>query len=538
MSNRKSKRQIANRCEEGIEVPEQSSAAQASANPSLSLAWKQLDGSAYFFLVICVISQAATILISWPVWQVRTAPPNLPWIAATPQIAVGVLLLISLGLVLITPKRFGMSIHLLVLFAAMFMDQFRCQPQILSVTFLMGACVWKPVRRLCVWYLVSMWLWAGIHKVVSPDWFEQVSFKLLNGTGLNALKFHYAFAWLVAISEIGLGVLAWFRPKLGAMGCVSLHVGITIFLLIIGWNYSVLPWNICTAIVGAWLLWNCHNASLIGSNAQKKTESKQDSLPLSVLPFPGSGWEKVAVAALLIIPGGLYLGLVRHCFTHSLYSANLPIAAMTRKNGDVETLESWEELGVPFPNERKAYIDYFALTAKPGEKLHIREPRKLVEGGYFLAKRTGVPIQIAEDQFFEGRNSDVNEMVEVSGVAADSPRKIFLLEKANATLLKRSEGAMIYAVKFDPDNFDSAALKFLDGLPNLEQVQLQDCEIVDGELKWLSGFNNLVGIGLNNTAISDAGLLNLKDLPKLEFINCDGTAITSDGLRKIGIIYE
>jgi len=493
------------------------------AGPNFGDSPQRMPRGSYVCLVICVLSQVATILISWPAWQIREMPPNLPWISSTPQFPTGVILLVSLAFVLISPKKFGLAIHLAILALAILMDQFRCQPQVLAIAFMMAGCVWISARRICVWYLVSMWFWAGAHKTVSPDWFSQVSYNLLSGTTLDAKHLHYGFAWVIAVSELALGILAWLKPKIAGVICIALHVGIAIFLYVIGWNYSVLPWNICTAIVGCWLLWSYKS---LASNTTDQSNRR--------LPIPASHWQRSAIAALLILPIGLYFGIVRHCFAHALYSGNLPIALVTRPDG-VEVLESWKQVRLPFPNEKKAYLDFFASTANAGEKLHIREPRRFVAGGYYLAKGRGVIQPITEQHFFETRTSPLADGIEVAGFAVDNPRDIYLLQLANSTLMKRSEGEMIYAVKFDPANFDPASLELLSGLPNLEQVQLGNCKIVDADLKWLAGFPKLYGIGLSDTSITDAGLLNLKDVPNLSVIEHEGTSISDAGLIAIGV---
>ncbi len=491
-------------------------------------AWSQLEGHNYIFLVVCVVAQAATILITWPAWQVRQSLPNLPWLASAPQFPVGEILLVSLVVVLISPKKLGVTIHLGILGISILMDQFRCQPQVFAIAFMTAACVWPTARRLCVWFLASMWLWTSIHKFASPDWFGTVSFKLLDSAGLNAAGLHVGFASIVALNELALGIAAVLRPKIAAIGCVAIHVGIAIFLFLIGWNYSVLPWNICTAIVGAWLLWNYDSMS------DAAPSRKKASNPFFRLPIPSAVSGKIAIAILLLVPAGLYFGWVRHCFTHALYSGNLPIGLVTRQN-ETEVLESWKQLRFVFPNERKSYLDYFVLTAQPGDKLHIHEPRKFVTGGYFLLERHGLAKKITREHFFKPQVLLDGETVEVEGVACDDPRKIFHLLEANATLLKRSENEMVYAIKFDPETFDRTSLELIDGLPNLEQIQLSNCQIADEDLKWLSGFPKLTGIGFNGTPITDAGLLNLLDVPNLIMIEHENTDITDVGLIQIGV---
>ena len=477
---------------------------------------RQIGAQAYFFLVVCVIAQLMTILISWPAWQVREQPVNLPWIAGTPQFPTGILLIGSLVVALITPRKFGVAFHLLVLAVAIEMDQFRCQPQILSVALLTSACVWPAIRPIGVWFLIAMWTWAGLHKLLSPDWLGRVPYRLLSNYPIHAQDLYFVFAIFVAVSEILLGIVAWFKPRIAIVFCIGLHFGIVIFLLLIGWNFSVIPWNLCTAIVGSWLLWKM---SVEGAR----------------IKLPEMTWGKVAVAVLLLLPIGFYFGWVRHCFAHVLYSGNLPKGVITRRYM-LEPLDSWKALRIPFPNVQRAYRDYFAATAAPGEKLHIHEPRPALSSHFYVMTRGRSVREISEKEFFDPVADNVGGVADrVGGVAHDDPRKLFQLELGHAKLLKRSEEGMIYAVSFEPEYFRPELLEILDGLPNLEQIQLQDCDVVDDDLKHLAGLRKLVGIGLNRTRISDAGLKHLKGLPILSVIEHENTQITEAGLLDLGL---
>ena len=151
---------------------------------TIQLGPSQIGWTNFCCLLLCIAAQACTIWISWPAWEFRPLVdqtiPNLPWIAGTPQFSTGVLLLVSLGLAAISPKRFGLMFHLGLLFLSIAMDQFRCQPQVIAIALMMAACVWPAARRICVWYLIAMWTWAGIHKLFSPDWFGPVTGYLLS----------------------------------------------------------------------------------------------------------------------------------------------------------------------------------------------------------------------------------------------------------------------------------------------------------------------------------------------------------------------
>jgi hypothetical protein len=458
------------------------------------------DRASYIFLVICVLAQLATIFITWPTWQVREFPVNLPWIAGAPQMPMGVLLALSLLLVLVAPrKKFGMPLHLIVLFVAIAMDQFRCQPQVLSITVLMMACVWKPIRQLCIWYLISMWLWTGIHKLISPDWFGHSSVNLLKRLQLiNPYHYNVHFAVIVAASEIGLGVLAFLRPRIAAFFCVALHAGITIFLCKVNWNQSVWPWNLCTAIVGAWLL---YNASVT---------------PPKIIQKPNSKWQLAVLFAILVVPAGFYFGIVRNCFAHVLYSDHLPVAAITRGPGKVELLNGWNDFAFPFPRDKAAFVAYLKASGKPGEKLHVLEPRKLVKGGYFELDANGQVKEIDEPTFFASKANTT------PGIGCDDPRAVLKLELADVSMRKRELRSMIFAAVFEPEKFTPDLLECLRGLPNVEEIQLEGCQIRDEDVRKLVVLPKLKRVGLSDTPITPEGLRHLKKVKSLEAFHYRG----------------
>lgn len=379
------------------------------------------------------------------------------------------------------------------------------------------------MRRVGVWFLVVMWFWAGLHKLLSPDWMGHVSFRLLSNDPIRSRDMYDVFAFFVAASEIGLAVLAILKPRWGAYACVALHVGITVFLLLIRWNFSVIPWNLSTALVGAWLLWSA------------STDNVRLRLPEHV-------WGKVTIGVLLLIPIGFYFGWVRHCFAHVLYSDNLPKAVITHANPnaqnsshgyfgqeEIELLKSWKTLNVPFPNVQQAYRDYFIASANPGDKMHILEPRKALSSHYYKLTDRRTIKELTAKEFFELRPNTLR------GVAYDDQRKLFQLELGGATLKKRSEDEMIFAIRFDPEKFKPEMLQLLDGLPNLEEIQLAGCDLHDDDLKPIGQLRKLVGIGLSDTPITDRGLEHLKELPILVIIEHDNTQITDAALKQLNV---
>jgi hypothetical protein len=306
--------------------------------------------SRYWAAAIGAAAQAATLAVTWPLWQVRDSPPHLP-LVDVPQIPFGIMLAVSLIIVFMRP-RFGVRLHVVLLAASFVFDQWRVQPQAIGIAVLMLATVesWGPAIGKS--YLISMWLWSGLHKLLSPDWFGQASWDLLQSLPIDPQSWHWPFAISIACSELTLGMFAIVRPRWAAVGCALLHFGIALFLSpwVHDWNASVIPWNVCMAIVGSWILW-CAPAFREQSKA-----------------------ELVAAAILLLAPLGFYAGLVDHSLAHVLYSENVPYGVVTTNEG-TRRIPRYGSFRVPFPHTRRAIRQYFAATAQPGSKLQIVDPR-------------------------------------------------------------------------------------------------------------------------------------------------------------------
>lgn len=484
----------------------------------------------YAMLVTMVLAQIATLIITWELWQFRSSDatfPNLPWFGSPPQFDYALLLIASLVGLLVWPGRWGWSIHLVILAAAIGSDQIRCQPQILSPLLLINACLFPKTKSISVWFLIAMWSWAGIHKLLSPDWTGEVTYYMLLRDAFawgnfHLWDYHHLIALMIGLGEITLALVAWKRPQTAAPICFSMHLGIAVFLILIDWNFSVLPWNICTAIVGTWLLWTT-------------------GPPKTPIGFPSSWQGRAVVALLLLTPVGFYFGWMRHSLCHVLYSANFPDAVITSQNGP---LICWaiEELRVPFPHERKSYLDLFELTGDPGDTLHIKEYRPGLMGDeYFVLTPQHTAQSITRQQFFD------TAIKTTDAIAFDDRRNLFQLDKlfhqSNSKLnvddskigrvLKRDANAMAWAIQFSPSAYERRWLALVAGLPNLEQIQLSGCDVTDDDLQSVSHLTRLKGIGLQGTSVTDAGLLHLRDLPDLNYIDHEQTRITPSAVQDL-----
>lgn len=473
-----------------------------------------------WLLILAILSQLATLVVTLPTWQVRSSPPNLP-LFDLPQIPLLWLILIFASA--IVPwwlRRIGSWIHLAVLVLACVWDQFRIQPQFyFGWVFIYAAAdssassaIREPGMgwRFCRCALLALWFWAGLHKLLSPEWFDYRSFEFLKGMGVSpsVQNLHWWFAALVGGSEVALAVVAILKPRVAAWLCVPLHVGIVLSLLISNWNFSVIPWNFSAAVFGFLVL---------RESSDWKTDFRE--------------W--LVGATLLLLPSLFYVGIMDRAFSFVLYSGMTPSGIITHMddrseadslNPKLEKIRGWGKLGVPFPAEWRTLRQYFELTARKGSKLYIRDPRGMLDDEYFLKTEKGSK-KITKNEFF------LQQLGTVKGIAHDSKFAIFALGKKSIKQLKRSKEGMVYAIEFTPENYSRELLAQVRGYPNLEQINLANCDVEDDDLKLLDGLFRLEGIGLTNTKVTGRGLRHLERLPMIRMIEIEGSRITPDQLE-------
>ena len=472
---------------------------------------RQIERLPWLMFVTCLVCMAATLITTWPLWAHRQAPPNLPVVPFLHGVSFGIPLLATLVWAYFAPRSGWIALVGLLLTAIAF-DQIRCQPQIFAMPVLMAGCIWRDFRMIARWFLIAMWFWAGLHKLLSPDWMGPASWSLLDRMGWqSALEWYQAFAWSVGIGEIGLACLAIWKPRWAAPMCLILHLGIVAMLILIQWNFSVLFWNVATAVVGCWLLWSW----------------PQELASLEVKPrvWPYKTWQTLLVVFLFLSPAGAYLGIVPHFLAHMLYSDNLPRGMITTRQGPKE-IETWQPLHVPMPKEPAILRQYFEAVAQPGEKLHIYDSRPGRKHQHYYMPSAGQAAQPVSSEFFWDPQTGAGQ-----GIARDYPPSVFYLEKAKVRLLKRTEEGMIYAVQFRPQNYSFELLSRLKGLLNLEQIQMAECPLQDDDLRSLSELPVLYGIGLDDTPVTNACLTHLSRIPSLRHIEHAGTQITEPAIR-------
>lgn len=503
----------------------------------------------YALLLLSAVAQAIAIIITWPLWNVRSdGLPHLPVFDGLPQVPFGMMLLVTLAVLPVRP-RVGVWGHFAVMLVACLFDQMRTQPQFLATWILMVAVTYPVGAALTRWFLASLWIWAGLHKLISPDWMSHRSWSMADKLGLEPESFSFTVAISVALLEILVGLLACFKPRWAAPGCVALHVGIVIYLSpwVRDWNYSVFPWNLATAVIGFWILWKAKDGDWFITSGKPWVSPEQkpagettcnDSSNSHAVNSPirnnrraSRRWwfERIAFAAMMIVPAGFYIGLLDHGYAHVLYSDSIPRGLISRNDGSLVEIKAWGELAIPFPNERRLLKQHFGEVAQQGEKLHVRDPRPRLDDLHFLMTETG-PVEISRQHFF-------SDMKMTAGFELDSKRAKYFFDRANVTRLKRERAGMVWAIQFSPENFDSKLFKHLNGISNLEQVVLDDTDFDDADVALLPPLPRLTGIGLSRTKITDKGIQQLivdrkRKFPRLKYIVADETEVSGQLLRR------
>lgn len=310
---------------------------------------------------ILVAAQMATVVITWPSWQRREMPPLLP-LLPVPQADVGGIVLGSLGLVFFRPLV-GLPLHALLLLYAFVADQSRMMPHTISLFLLTCGTTGRPAAALVArGSLVSLWFFAGIHKLTSRDFFLETTPWLLSHVAPEAAG-HWAAALGIAIGtlEISLacGCLVPALRRATAGAACLFHAGTLALLspLVIGWNPEVWPWN----------------AALAGAS------------PLLLLPWRGRGlgdiwqqaapWARRVAVGLLVLPVGYWFGLVDAYLAHCLYSTNVPRAIVCTPFSRVDLLARCGRLGVQVPPAHRHFERLFRGVGRPGEWLEVEDPR-------------------------------------------------------------------------------------------------------------------------------------------------------------------
>lgn len=363
----------------------------------------------YWYLVayrwLLVATGFYTILITWNVWQVRTAPGWEPWSFAMPdfhstwidqpspaelapmlplwdwlpQFHVGWLLLGSLALVLVHAWA-GIIAYTVILAIGMALDATRIQPPCLISLLLIGTIPNINAQMLGRAYLISMWFWVGFHKLIAdftkPDWARGFRTDILpEDVGRNLERWKAVFpenwlqwdvfavgnvlGWIIICSEVGLAVLCLI-PKtriFAGIFALVMHLGIAVWHCH-SYTSSVLAWNIALAFAGL---------ALIAPWRESILESLKQCRRAIAL----------CAVLLFVYPAGFYVNAVAAYFAHCVYVPNTPYAEL-RRPGEETKFAPWlcyEVVNFPLSPGQSISQRYFDKIKRPGDSFIIYDPR-------------------------------------------------------------------------------------------------------------------------------------------------------------------
>ena len=310
------------------------------------------------FRVLLSACLATTVLLTWPLWQVRDFPPMLP-VAEFPQMSTGWLLLAACGLLAVWP-RLGLAVCWISFTLAMLLDQTRIQPQVVSMLMLSLATIkWQPGVLVARSSLVSLWLFAGIHKVISPGYYQFFVPWLLGPEWETASGIAVAAGLAVGEIALGIGCLVPATRWLAAVGGLLLHLAALVLLSPSGlnWNSAVWPWNLALAATGL--------AVVLPWRGWGLGECWQES----------PGLVKAWAVGLLVMPMGYYVGIVDAYLAGCVYAYNTPQARLCTvfDRTDIGGLD--KDLNVPLPPAPRLFRALFLQVGRPGSWLEIEDPR-------------------------------------------------------------------------------------------------------------------------------------------------------------------
>ncbi|HEX4129496.1 MAG TPA: hypothetical protein VHZ24_05590 [Pirellulales bacterium] len=308
-----------------------------------------------------VAAQVATVLVTWPLWQVREWPPMLPAVSS-PQVSCGWAMLVSALAVLIVP-RWGLTAHAVVVAVAMLMDQTRMQPEIVShCLLLLGTLPGAGPKLIGRLHLITLWFFSGVHKLFSAGFYDEVAPFLWNGIFPRVSQTTIiAFGLVLAATEIALGLFAAFprTRRAAAIAGALFHIGVFVSLSPVGldWNQAVWPWNLALAAASLGLLFDWRGSLWLDVR--------------TVLP----AW-RIAAVGLLVAPATYYVGGLDAYLSHCLYSGNTPRGFW--RHGHVTTdltMLTIEKLGVPLPPTHRTFWAMFRAAGQPDDQLYVFDPR-------------------------------------------------------------------------------------------------------------------------------------------------------------------
>jgi hypothetical protein len=323
-----------------------------------------------WLLVLC---QAATILLTWPLWQVRESPPLLPAVGL-PQLPAGIALVATLALVLRAPRA-GVVAHLAVLLYAFVADQTRLQPQIVSqALLLLGTCAFSAAGAIARAHLVSLWIWSGLNKALSLEFMDRTATLLFDNLPLGPSWLRGSFGWVIVVSEAAVGVCLLIPPlrRAGVVLAFLVH-GMILLILVPGrWSVSVWPWSVALPAAAAVLFW-----------------------PGPAEPAWPTLRARLILAALLLLPAGFYGGWVDAYLSHHVYSDSTATAVVCRDGTGCSPApfrEPYLPMRTRLPPEPRLFVAHFDAICRGGDRLVVYPRRvRILVGRHTTPLRRACP---------------------------------------------------------------------------------------------------------------------------------------------------
>jgi hypothetical protein len=308
-------------------------------------------------VLVAAAGLVASYVLTWPLWQERSYPPELP--ALSIPVSFGVLLIVAAGVAALFP-RVGAIAHTVLLAVAMVADQTRLQPEFVSLAIVLTAGAWpRSGVHVARWHLIALWFWAGVHKVLSGGWPSGAAAFIAASMGLQS--FTVGVAILVPLTEIGLGLLG-LRPgawRVLRWAASAFHLGTFAVLALARFNSAVWPWNLALAVAAPLLFVRPASERPAG------------------LPRGRRGTVLTAAAVLLVLhPLGFYIGATDAYIAHNLYTSNTGEGYTCSGQGEKLECQSlvsvtYRELNVPLPPEKRLFGALFDGTCSAGDRLEL-----------------------------------------------------------------------------------------------------------------------------------------------------------------------
>ncbi len=294
------------------------------------------------------IAQCLTIGTTWKLWNHRPDFPNLAVVHSFAEINWPWFLIASSILTAIVP-RVGSPTFAVVLTGALLGDQMRLQPEVVTLAVLMFAPLLMPSGMHATrWLLASVWIWSGLHKMLSVGWRIEGGGFIADAFGLAFLT--DVFVVLVPVVEIAIGIAALFQSlrPVARWGGAAMHIGILITLAVFArTNSAIWPWNAALAIVAI---------SIFAPSRPQSISKKTRAIAITFLMYPAL----------------FYVGAVDAYLSSNLYSFNTATAEYCSKDvcRNLNSL-SYDKLNTPFPPEPRLFKGWFHATCKLGDTLLI-----------------------------------------------------------------------------------------------------------------------------------------------------------------------